>query len=71
MDEWQGRKREPVTEERLVRAVSVLEDIMREHGAGIGPLYDTVRQELAEFRQRLAEHGPQAAPAADASRKVA
>jgi hypothetical protein len=51
MKEWQGRKREPVTEERLERAVEVLAQIVKEHGPTYGPLYESVEQELANFRR--------------------
>ena len=51
MEEWQQRKRGPVTEERLVRAVEVLAEIVKQHGPAYSPLYDTLKQELADFRR--------------------
>ncbi|WP_262268041.1 MULTISPECIES: hypothetical protein [Microvirga] len=63
MDEWSGRKWEPVTEERLLRAIDVLVDIAKEHGPAFNPVLETVRQELHEFRSRtkpMAEQAEQA-----------
>jgi hypothetical protein len=52
MDDWSGRKWEPVTEERLLRAIDVLVDIAKEHGSAFDPVLETVRQELHDFRSR-------------------
>ncbi|MEE1612614.1 hypothetical protein [Microvirga sp. CF3016] len=52
MDEWSGRKWEPVTEERLLRAIDVLVEIAKEHGPTFNPVLETVRQELHDFRCR-------------------
>lgn len=52
MDEWSGRKWEPVTEERLLRAIDVLVEIAKEHGPTFNPVLETVRQELHDFRHR-------------------
>jgi hypothetical protein len=52
MDEWSGRKWEPVTEERLLKAIDVLVDIAKEHGPAFNPVLETVRQELHAFRSR-------------------
>jgi hypothetical protein len=52
MDEWSGRKWEPVTEERLLRAIDVLVEIAKEHGPTFNPVLETVRQELHNFRCR-------------------
>ena len=52
MDEWSGRKWEPVTEERLLRAIDVLVDIAKKHGSAFDPVLETVRQELHDFRHR-------------------
>jgi hypothetical protein len=53
MDNWSGRKWEPVTEGRLLRAIDVLVEIAKEHGPTFDPVLETVRQELHDFRQRL------------------
>ena len=55
MDEWSGRKWEPVTEERLLRAIDVLVEIAKKHGTAFDPVLETVRQELHDFRRRYAE----------------
>ncbi|MBB3017273.1 hypothetical protein FHR70_000313 [Microvirga lupini] len=52
MDDWSGRKWEPVTEERLLRAIDVLVAIAKEHGPAFDPVLETVRQELHDFRHR-------------------
>lgn len=52
MDDWSGRKWEPVTEERLLRAIDVLVEIAKEHGPAFDPVLETVRQELHQFRSR-------------------
>jgi hypothetical protein len=52
MDDWSGRKWEPVTEERLLRAIDVLVNIAKEHGPTFNPVLETVRQELHDFRRR-------------------
>ncbi|MBA1154750.1 hypothetical protein [Microvirga mediterraneensis] len=54
MDDWSGRKWEPVTEERLLRAIDVLVEIAKEHGPAFDPVLETVRQELHQFRNRTA-----------------
>ncbi len=57
MNEWSGRKWEPVTEERLLRAIDVLVEIAKEHGPTFDPVLETVRQELHEFRRRHQDNG--------------
>jgi hypothetical protein len=52
MDKWSGRKWEPVTEERLLRAIDVLVEIAKEHGPTFNPILETVRQELHDLRRR-------------------
>jgi len=52
MEEWSGRKWEPVTEERLLRAIDVLVELAKEHGPAFDPVLETVRQELHDFRSR-------------------
>jgi hypothetical protein len=65
MTEWQGRKREPITEERLERAVDVLSQIVKEHGPSYGPLYESVEQELVKFRRLKESIGSQKAQTAE------
>jgi sugar phosphate isomerase/epimerase len=52
MDEWSGRKWEPVTEERLLRAIDVLVEIAKEHGPTFNLVLETIRQELHDLRRR-------------------
>jgi hypothetical protein len=51
MTEWQERGRGPITEERLVRAVNVLAEIVKQHGPAYSPLFESVEQELRKFRR--------------------
>lgn len=51
MTSWQGYEREQMSEERLVRAVNVLAEIVEKHGPAYGPLHDSLQQELATFRR--------------------
>jgi hypothetical protein len=50
MGEWHRREHGPITEEKLVRAVHILADIVEDHGPAFRPLYQDLRQQLAEFR---------------------
>lgn len=56
MTAWQNRERGPITEEKLVRAVHVLADIVEQHGPAYRPLYLDMKRTLADFRQREQEH---------------
>lgn len=49
---WQHRERGPITEEKLVRAVHVLADIVERHGPAHRPLYQDVKRALAELRRQ-------------------
>jgi hypothetical protein len=51
MSEWHHREHGPVTEEKLVRAVHILADIVEQHGPAFRPLYQDLRRQLAELRQ--------------------
>jgi hypothetical protein len=51
MDDWQGRKREPVTEERLMKAVAALAEIVQENGPAFAPLLENIKQELDNLRR--------------------
>ena len=72
MTMWRERECKPINEERLVRAVNVLAEIVERHGPAYGPLYDSLQQELAEFRRRqqIIESSAQQQPVKP-SRKVA
>jgi hypothetical protein len=72
MEDWHGRKREPITEERLEKALDVLADIVREHGPAHAPLLAMMEQELATFRSLRQTIGDNAkAPAQDLAHKAA
>ena len=43
MTEWHHRESGPITEEKLVRAVHILADIVEEHGPAFRPLYQDLR----------------------------
>lgn len=72
MTAWQGYERKPISEERLVRAVNVLAEIVEQHGPAHGALYDNLQQELAEFRRRQQRLAPSVEPTSrKRARKVA
>ena len=52
MSEWHQRDHGPITEEKLVRAVHILADIVEANGSAFRPLYQDVRQQLADLRVR-------------------
>ncbi|MEZ0170986.1 hypothetical protein [Microvirga sp. TS319] len=52
MTEWHHRDRGPITEDKLLKAVHILADIVESHGATFRPLYHDVRQQLGDFRQQ-------------------
>jgi hypothetical protein len=54
MSEWHHREHGPITEEKLVRAVHILADIVEDHGQAFRPLYQDLRQQLAELRLQRA-----------------
>ncbi|MXQ10097.1 hypothetical protein [Microvirga makkahensis] len=59
MTQWHHRDRGPITEEKLLKAVHILADIVENHGSVFRPLYHDVRQQLAEFRiQEQADAAP-------------
>jgi hypothetical protein len=71
MTEWHHRESGPITEEKLVRAVHILADIVEEHGPAFRPLYQDLRQQLAELRQREQASAAAAARAAQRKSRVA
>ena len=70
MDEWSGRKWEPVSEERLLRAIDVLVDLAKEHGSTFDPVLESVRQELHAFRRKKRSAGQASQAAAAQLRKA-
>ena len=56
MSEWHQRDHGPITEDKLVRAVHILADIVETNGTAFRPLYQDLRQQLADLRlQQQAE----------------
>jgi hypothetical protein len=50
MTKWHHRDGSPITEEKLVRAVHILADLVEKHGPAFRPLYQDLRQQLVELR---------------------
>lgn len=50
MSEGHHQDRGLVTEEKLLRAVNILADIVEQQGPAFRPLYHDLRQQLAAFR---------------------
>jgi hypothetical protein len=60
MGDWHDCDHGTITEEKLVRAVHILADIVETNGPAFGPLYRDVRQQLADLRvQQRAEAAAQ------------
>jgi hypothetical protein len=71
MNEWHQRDHVPVTEEKLVRAVHILADIVETSGPAFRPLYQDLRQQLADLRLQQQAEAAAKARAAQDSTKVA
>ena len=71
MSEWHQRDHGPITEDKLVRAVHILADMVEDHGPTFRPLYQDVRQQLAEHRLREQAAAAVEARAAQTGIKVA
>ena len=71
MSEWHQRDHVPVTEEKLVRAVHILADIVETNGSAFRPLYQDIRQQLADLRLQQQAEAAARARAAQDSTKVA
>lgn len=71
MTEWHQRDRGSITEEKLVRAVHILADIVEEHGPAFRPLYQDLRQQLTELRLHEQASAAAATRAAQGKTKVA
>jgi hypothetical protein len=69
MSEWHQRDHVPVTEEKLVRAVHILADIVETNGSAFRPLYHDLRQQLTDLRlQQQAEAAAKARVAQDTTK---
>jgi hypothetical protein len=71
MSEWHQRDHVPVTEEKLVRAVHILADIVETNGPAFRPLYHDLRQQLTDLRLQQQAEAAAKARAAQDSTKVA
>lgn len=71
MSEWHQRDHGPVTEEKLLKAVNILADIVETNGSAFRPLYQDVRQQLADLRVRQQAEAAAKARAAQGETKVA
>ncbi len=50
MTAWPRIDREPLSEEKLLKAVNILADLVEQNGQAFRPLYLSLRQQLTEFR---------------------
>ncbi len=57
MSEWHQRDHIPVTEEKLVRAVHILADIVETNGPAFRPLYHDLRQQAEAAAKARATQG--------------
>jgi hypothetical protein len=71
MGECHQRNHGSITEEKLVRAVHILADIVETYGPAFRPLYQDLRQQLADVRQQLQAEAAAKARAAQDNTKVA
>ena len=71
MGEWQQRNHGSTAEEKLVRAVHILADIVETYGPAFRPLYQDLRQQLADVRQQQQAKAAAEARAAQDNTKVA
>jgi hypothetical protein len=71
MTEWHQRDHGPVTEEKLLKAVNILADIVEVKGSAFRPLYLNLRQQLAELRLQQGAETALGAIAARGESKVA
>jgi hypothetical protein len=60
-----------VTEEKLLKAVNILADIVEEKGSAFRPLYQDMRQQLADLRVQQQAEAAAEARAAQGNIKVA
>jgi hypothetical protein len=71
MSDWHQRDHGPITEEKLVRAVHILADIVENSGSAFRPLYQDVRQQLADLRLQQQAEAAAKARATQGNTKVA
>lgn len=71
MSEWHHQDPGPVTEEKLLKAVNILADIVETNGPAFRPLYLSLRQQLAELRLHKGAEAALVTIAAQGESKVA
>lgn len=71
MGEWHQRNHGSINEEKLVRAVHILADIVETNSPAFRPLYQDLRQQLADVRKQLQAEAAAKARAAQDNTKVA
>ena len=71
MSEWHQRDHGPITEEKLLRAVHILADIVETNGSAFRPLYQDMRQQLADLRLQQKAEAAAKARATQGETKVA
>jgi hypothetical protein len=71
MSKSHQRDHGPVTEEKLVRAVHILADIVETSGPTFRPLYQDLRQQLADLRLQQQADAAAEARATQGNTKVA
>jgi hypothetical protein len=71
MTAWLNQDRGPITEEKLLKAVNILADIVEEKGPAFRPLYLSLRQQLADLRLQQGAEAALAAITARTGTKVA
>ncbi|MBQ0819414.1 hypothetical protein KBI52_04115 [Microvirga sp. HBU67558] len=71
MTAWQNHDRGPITEEKLLKAVNILADLVEEKGPAFRPLYLSLRQQLADLRLQQGAEAAHPAIAARSGSKVA
>jgi hypothetical protein len=71
MSDWYSREHGPITEEKLVRAVHILADIVEEHGPAFRPLYQDMRQQLTDLRLQQQAKAAAEARTAQSTNRVA
>lgn len=71
MTAWPNHDRGPITEEKLLKAVNILADLVEEKGPAYRPLYLSLRQQLADLRLQQGAEAALEAIAAHSGVKVA
>jgi hypothetical protein len=68
---WPRTNREPISEEKLLKAVNILADLVEQNGQAFRPLYLSLRQQLAEFRLQQSTEAALEAIASQSNAQIA